>query len=92
MAGKLSQTTTIRESVIRALLMNAPAIMDLAAQLDLTPREVREILHESLLQVDGGDSYVNETIPIVAQLSPAFSLLDARGMYTPGRGRSSGRS
>ncbi len=92
MAGRLSQTASIQEEVIKALLVNAPAVMDIAEQLELTPREVRNILQESLLQIDGVDPYVNDVIPIVAKPSPAFPILSAEEkQMLVGGGRSGGQ-
>ncbi len=66
MAYRLSHTAEIQEEVIRALLVNGPAITQIAEELSLTPREVRNILHETLLQFDESNQHPNDLIPIVA--------------------------
>lgn len=69
----LHKTETQQEEVIRALLANGGAVMKLASQLDLKPREVRSILQELLMQLDELPSQANDCIPITAQLPENMS-------------------
>ena len=75
-ATRPAHTTDIHEEVIRALLANAPAVMDIAVQLDLTPREVRNILQETLLQFGEPQPQASDVIPITAHSAgfPQMSL------------------
>ena len=77
MAKRLSHTATIQEEVIRALLSNAPAVMDIAAQLDIAPREVRSILQETLLQFGDPMPHAGDTIPITAHTPSEYAHLNA---------------
>ena len=66
MGEKVPQTASIQVEMIRALLANGRAVMDLARQLDLTPREVRNILQESLMQFGEPALRADDRIPIAA--------------------------
>ena len=70
MAEKLSHPVEIQEEMIRVLLANNRAIMDIAMQMELTPREVRNILQETLLQFGEPVQRVDDRIPIAAKAPP----------------------
>lgn len=80
MGERLSQTAVIQEEVIRALLANGRAIMDIAGQLDITPREVRDILHENLLQFGNPSPRPNSIIPVTAHVPAEIPNLDGNGL------------
>lgn len=82
MGERLSHTAGIQEEVIRALLANSLAVMDIANQLDLTPREVRDILQETLLQFGDPLPMANNIIPIAAHIPAEIPKLGGNGLRT----------
>ncbi|MCC8194190.1 MAG: hypothetical protein LIP28_06055 [Deltaproteobacteria bacterium] len=88
MAERLSHTAEIQEEVIRALLASAPAVMNIATQLDLTPREVRTILQETLMQFGDPQPRVSDAIPITAHAVELPRLKGKELRSLLGKGRS----
>lgn len=73
MGDSLAKTLGIQKDVIRALLASTPGVMDIASQLDITPREVRDILQENLLQLGGSLPQPNSVIPGTNRIASEFS-------------------
>lgn len=67
MAEKISNSMELQEDMIRVLMADGKAIMNIAQQLDLTPREVRDILQESLMQLGNSPHTADDRIPIEAR-------------------------
>lgn len=70
-----TKTVGIQKDVIRALLASTPGVMDIANQLDLTPREVRDILQENLIQLGGSLPQPNSVIPTAGRIPSDFPNL-----------------
>lgn len=86
MGVRVSQAAEINGELFRALLTNAPAVAEIAEQLGLSPRDVTNIIHETLLQYDEYGPTQVGNIPIMAQNPPEFSCMNPGGMALMSRG------
>lgn len=80
MAEKMSQTADIHAQVIRALLANGPALMAIAHELELSTREIRNILYETLLHLDGENALASDAIPVTAKTPGEVANLISGGL------------
>ena len=73
MAEKISHSMELQEDMIRVLMADGKSVMHIAQELDLTPREVRNILQETLMLLDNSQHTTEDRIPIEAR--PPADLL-----------------
>lgn len=77
MAEKLTHTTEIQERMIRVLLADNQAVADIAMQMELTPRELRNVLQEGLLHFGDTAERADDRIPIATHPPAAIVRMAA---------------
>ena len=66
MATSMPHSVEFQAEIFKALLANAPAAMEFAERYGLSPAEIRDIIHDAILHLDGLPEGTDGTVPIMA--------------------------
>lgn len=77
MTSSLPHSVEFKAEIFKALLDNTPAAMEFAERYGLSPAEIRDIIHDAILHLDGIPERT-ECVPIMAHPPAALKSMTSK--------------